>query len=110
MSFERLCAGSDLDVGEMQAFFLNDWEVLVVRDASGTLRAMDGVCPHEDFSLGYGSFDGQVVTCANHLWCFDVATGRGIRPTSTRLDQYAVEVRDGDVFVDTEQTPGGDPR
>jgi toluene monooxygenase system ferredoxin subunit len=105
MGFARVCAESDISAGEMEAFFLDDWEVLVIRDRHGTLRALDGICPHEDFPLVHGSFDGAVLTCANHQWMFDVATGKGIRPPSCRLDQYALKVEDGSIFVDTSATP-----
>lgn len=102
MAFARVCAEGDIATGEMEAFFVDDWEVLVVRDRTGTLRAMDGICPHEDFPLVHGTFDGAVVTCANHQWMFDATTGKGIRPPSCRLDQYALKVEGGEVFVDTE--------
>lgn len=105
MAYARVCADGDIGISEMEAFFVDDWEVLVVRDRGGTLRAMEGTCPHEDFPLVYGMFDGQVITCANHQWCFDATTGKGIRPPSCRLDQYALKVEDGDVFVDTELSP-----
>jgi toluene monooxygenase system ferredoxin subunit len=88
----------------MAAFFLDDGEVLVVRDGERTLHAVDGTCPHEDFPLIHGDFDGTVLTCANHLWSFDVTTGRGINPPSCALTRYAVKVEDGDVFVDTDAT------
>lgn len=105
MAFSRVCAASEVAEGEMAAFFLNDWEVLVVRDSRGELHAMDGICPHEEFPLVFGNFDGMVVTCANHLWCFDATTGKGIRPPSCRLEQYAVKVEGEDIYVDTEMSP-----
>ena len=108
MAFTRVCAESEVGTGEMAAFFLDGWEVLVVRDRTGTLRAMDGICPHEDFPLVHGDFDGSLLVCANHGWSFDVSTGRGVRPTSCKLDQYAVKVDGGDVFVDPDSPVIGD--
>jgi toluene monooxygenase system ferredoxin subunit len=60
---------------------------------------MNGICPHEDFPLGYGLFDGSTITCANHMWSFDAVTGEGINTTS-KLERYAVKVEDGGVYVD----------
>ena len=100
MAFSRVCSARELGNGEMTAFFLDGWEVLVLRDAQGVLRAMDGICPHEDFPLVHGDFDGTVLTCLNHLWCFDATTGRGINPPTCRLAQYPVRVEGDDVFVD----------
>jgi toluene monooxygenase system ferredoxin subunit len=104
MAFTRLCSVDDIAVGEMAAFFV-DWDVLVLRDASGRIRAMNGICPHEDFPLSYGMYDGSTITCANHMWTFDAATGEGINAVC-RLDQYAVKIEDGDVYVDTFAKPG----
>jgi toluene monooxygenase system ferredoxin subunit len=100
MAFTRVCADADLGPGQMDAFFVDDWEVLVVRDAAGVLHALDGICPHEDTPLVYGDLDGAVLTCLRHFWSFDVTTGRGINPPSCRLSRYLIEVREGDIFVD----------
>lgn len=105
MAFTRVCAASEVVTGDMAAFFLDDWEVLVVRDSTGALHAMDGICPHEDFPLVHGDFDGTVVTCANHQWCFDATTGKGISPPTCRLEQYALKVDGEDVYVDTDAAP-----
>ncbi len=86
----------------MAAFFIDGREVLVVRDARGSLHAMNGLCPHEDTPLVDGDFDGTVLTCLNHLWSFDTTTGRGINPPNCRLMRYALKVEDADVYVDPE--------
>ena len=96
----RVCADDELSSGEMQAFYIEETEVLVARDKDGTLHAVDGICPHEDFPLVYGLFDGTTVTCANHMWCFDVTSGRGINAPGSRLNRYPIEVRDGGIYVD----------
>lgn len=105
MAFQRVCAEGDIGSEDMAAFFLEGWEVLVVRDRNGALHAMEGTCPHEDFPLIHGIFDGTVLTCANHLWSFDTTTGRGINPSSCRLSKYALKVEGGEVFVDTDAAP-----
>ncbi len=104
MAFERVCLESDIGVGDFTAFFVDGGEVLVLRDSSGTLRAMDGICPHEQFSLALGGFDGTVITCANHMWSFDATTGKGISNPGCRLVQYALKVEGGEVFVDPESS------
>ncbi len=105
MGFTRVCAVGDLADGGMEAFSVDGWEILVVRDGSGNLHALDGICPHEDFPLVYGDFDGTVLTCANHLWSFDATTGRGINPPTCKLAKYAVKVEGDDVFVDRDSEP-----
>ena len=100
MALTRVCAVGDIGPNEMGAFFVEDWEVLLVRDGNGGLHAMDGICPHEEFPLVYGDLQGVVLTCANHMWSFDVTTGHGINPPTCRLEKYHVEVRGDDVYVD----------
>ena len=100
MAFERVCAAADLAAGDMAAFYVEGEEVLVVRDREGALHALDGICPHEDFPLVHGDFDGTVLTCVNHMWCFDPATGRGINPPGARLRRFEIEVEGDDVLVD----------
>jgi toluene monooxygenase system ferredoxin subunit len=101
MAFERVCSATEIGDGEMAAFFLDGWEVLVLRDTRGQLHAFDGICPHEDFPLVYGELDGDVLVCANHLWCFDATSGKGINPPSCRLAEYALRLDGVDVYVDT---------
>jgi toluene monooxygenase system ferredoxin subunit len=103
MGLERVCAAADLAAGDMAAFYVEGEEVLVVRDKSGALHALNGICPHEDFPLVHGVFDGTTLTCVNHLWCFDVTTGRGVNPPSSRLAKYAIKVEDDDVYVDPDE-------
>jgi toluene monooxygenase system ferredoxin subunit len=100
MAFSRVCGGDELAAGDMAAFSIDGEEVLVLRDQGGALHALEGICPHEDFPLVHGDFDGTVVTCANHQWSFDATTGQGINPPGCRLDKYQVRVDGEDVFVD----------
>jgi toluene monooxygenase system ferredoxin subunit len=100
MAYERVCAVADLAVGDMAAFYLEGEEVLVLRDKDGDLQAVDGICPHEDYPLVEGLFDGTTLTCVNHLWCFDVTTGRGVNPPTSCLTRFPVKADGDDVYVD----------
>jgi toluene monooxygenase system ferredoxin subunit len=105
VAYTKVCADADLPVGGMTAFFIDDWEVLLVRDKAGVLHAMDGTCPHEDFPLVEGDFDGTIITCAGHKWMFDATTGNGVNPPGCRVSQYAVKVEDGDIYIDSDTGP-----
>lgn len=102
MAFTRVCAADALPTGGMAAFFVDDEEVLVVRDRDGNLHAIDGICPHEDTPLVHGDFDGAVLTCLTHGWSFDATTGIGINPPGCRLRRYGVRVEGADIYIDTE--------
>lgn len=103
MGMTRVCGAGDLSPGDMAAFFVDDREVLVVRDARGELHALDGLCPHEDFPLAHGDFDGTVLTCIHHLWSFDATTGQGISPPNCRLARFALRVEGDDIWVDPDE-------
>ena len=105
MAFTRLCAVDDVPDDDMVSFVIDYEEVLVVRDASGALHAFEAICPHEDYPLVEGLFDGATITCVNHGWIFNASTGRGISPPNCRIAEYPIEVDGGDVLVDL----SGDP-
>ncbi len=46
-------------------------QVLLGRDRQGEVFALRDFCPHRGMPLRYGSFDGKVIECCYHGWCFD---------------------------------------
>lgn len=102
MAFVKVCGIDDLGPREFNAFYLMDVgvEALILRDKSGQLRAYDGVCPHEDYPLVEGQFDGNTITCAAHGWILDAATGMGISPASCRIAAYPIKIEGDEIFVD----------
>ena len=105
MALTRVCETNDLAKGQMAAFFVEGWEILVIRDDQGGLHALDGICPHEEYPLIYGELDEDVLVCAGHSWCFDVVTGDGLTQPGCRLAKYHVEVQGTEVYVDREREP-----
>src|SRR5947209_19836539 len=69
------------------------------------LFAISNRCPHEGYPLSEGTLGpGCVLTCNWHNWKFDLANGAalyGRDPVRT----YAVEIRDGEIFVDLSDPP-----
>jgi toluene monooxygenase system ferredoxin subunit len=109
--YTAVAAEGDLWDGEMESYRTPDGvEVLVVR-VEGTYHAYAGSCPHQSQSLVDGDLDGTTLTCAAHLWEFDVCSGQGVNPRGARLIRHDVRVVDGQVFVSrfpvTEPAPGG---
>jgi nitrite reductase/ring-hydroxylating ferredoxin subunit len=64
----------------------------------GRAYAVANACPHEGNPLVEGDLGGSVLTCAYHLWRFDLESGaclHGDRPATTypaRLDGDAILV------------------
>ncbi len=79
-------------------------QVLLIADGE-RLFAIANRCPHEGYPLSEGTLGpGAVLTCNWHNWKFDLDCGTalvGRDPVRT----YAVELRDGEIFVDLSDAP-----
>lgn len=70
----------------------------------GTWYATQAMCPHRgDMVLGRGLLgtqgDEPKVACPMHKKTFSLESGAGLADPQYRIETYAVEVRDGDVYV-----------
>ncbi|MBI4506092.1 MAG: Rieske 2Fe-2S domain-containing protein [Chloroflexi bacterium] len=72
----------------------------------GRIHAIDNRCPHMGFPLHRGSVSDGILTCHWHHARFDLAGGGTFDPWADDLRTFAVEVRDGEVWVDL--APRGD--
>lgn len=102
--FQRVCSLDDLWEGEMKVFPVGKLDVLMVNVQAGVVRAFHNLCPHQDQPLEDGTLDGKILTCAAHLWQFDVETGEGVNPSSCRLKQYPVRIEGDDIYIDVDRT------
>jgi len=89
----------DLWEGEMIDVQVGDAVILLVHLAGGDIRAYQGNCPHQKTPLLDGELEGRILTCAAHLWQFDLSTGEGVNPKSCRLDRYDVKIEDAAISV-----------
>jgi nitrite reductase/ring-hydroxylating ferredoxin subunit len=72
---------------------------LVLCNHEGTVRALDGLCPHRNGPLGHGAFSGGRLVCPWHAWEFDCVTGEYDYDPSIRLAVHSVEIRNGEIYV-----------
>lgn len=63
-------------------------------DGGDGVRAYDNRCPHRAWPLERGTLADGVLTCANHRYAFDVATGRGVDPAGCDLVPIPCRVDD----------------
>lgn len=77
----------------MVAVNVGPTRVLLIRVDDG-VRAYRNACPHRAWPLERGRLADGVLTCANHGWEFDVATGQGVDPTGCALVAYPCRVDD----------------
>jgi toluene monooxygenase system ferredoxin subunit len=99
MAFLRAALADALWSGEKLGVTLGGRRVLLVR-CDGDVYAYEDRCAHLGLPLSGGRLEGEVLTCAAHEWQYDVRTGRGINPKQAKLRSFAVEVRDGAIWVD----------
>jgi nitrite reductase/ring-hydroxylating ferredoxin subunit len=103
----KLCPTSEIPENSVKRFDVGNY-VLAVYHVDGEFYATDDECTHGCASLAEGELDGHVIECGLHFGAFDVRTGAAVQaPCFTPVRTYKVEVRDGQIFVDTEKEAGG---
>jgi nitrite reductase/ring-hydroxylating ferredoxin subunit len=71
----------------------------------GRVFALANRCPHEGYPLSEGTEGpGCVLTCNWHNWKFDLRTGEALVGRDP-VRVYAVELRDGEIFLDLADPP-----
>ncbi len=84
----------------------HDGHAYLLANVDGEILAADDTCTHEDAPLSIGALHGDCVSCSLHGAVFNLRTGAPVEePASEPLRTYAVEVRDGAIFV---ALPGGE--
>jgi nitrite reductase (NADH) small subunit len=68
-------------------------------NVSGTIYAIDNVCPHEGGPLGEGFLRDGVVICPWHQWKFDVRSGE-MKGSAIKIGCFPVKVEGDDVLLD----------
>ena len=91
--------------GEMTDVQVGDELILLVHLAGGDIRAYQGHCPHQRTTLADGKLEGRILTCAAHLWQFDLSTGEGVNPKGCRLERYDVKIENAAISLCIPQGP-----
>lgn len=99
MSWEVICSAHEIGPDEIKVCKLMDGTaVIAVRSKSGTIKVFQGLCPHQQRSLADADLFCDVLTCAAHMWEFDVQNGQGVNGTLSRLAEYPTRM-DGDALL-----------
>jgi 3-phenylpropionate/trans-cinnamate dioxygenase ferredoxin subunit len=107
MAFQRACALGDVARDEALAVTLGGLEVAVARH-DDEVFAVENICSHAAVALSEGEVDDCTVECWLHGSRFDLRTGKPTSlPATEPIATFPVDVRDGDVYVDTETTLNG---
>ena len=102
----RVATLDDLPNGAATTAYVGGEQVAVF-NADGELYAIEARCPHANGPLAEGKLEGSILTCPWHGSQFDLAHDAEIvrGPAARAPLTYAVEVRDGAVYVSVAGAP-----
>ncbi len=106
--YRRVCRLEELPQGRGLTVELDNAELALFRDGE-QIWCMEGRCPHAFELMSKAVLENGTVECLAHHYCFDLGTGRALRPTpgAAMLKLYPVKVEAGKVLVAFE---GGDDK
>jgi nitrite reductase/ring-hydroxylating ferredoxin subunit len=102
----RLCRVDEVDDGEALQVCLEGRAPLAVYHVGGEFFVSDDACSHGEASLSEGMVDGAAIECPWHGGKFCLRTGEALNfPAVTPIRVYPATVRDGAVFIASNQEP-----
>ncbi|HRK77939.1 MAG TPA: cyclic nucleotide-binding domain-containing protein [Thiobacillus sp.] len=99
MSKIRVCNTAEIPSNGMKDYDIEGGLKVLIANAGDSYYAYQGICPHQEVCLAEGYYDGAVLTCHQHLWQWDITTGKEIGLAEAPLEKYEVQVEDGEIFV-----------
>lgn len=100
MTFERVCALSDLEPETVAQAIVGGRKVAMVRAEDGSVHAVQDECSHQDVSLSEGEVEDCSIECWLHGSTFDLRTGEPQSlPATEPIEVYSVRVDGEDVYV-----------
>jgi Na+-transporting NADH:ubiquinone oxidoreductase subunit F len=96
----EVCPASALKPGQVSRLDRDGKTYALIRDESGKLFAVDGLCTHGNVHLANGLVKGGTIECPKHNGRFNLVDGSPARaPACRALGTYPVEERGGVVRV-----------
>ncbi len=86
---------------------LSGERVAIFRDGDEVF-ALSNACQHQNGPLGEGRLIGDCVTCPWHGYEYERTTGVSPAPFTESVPTFAVELRDGRVWIDAKPRPARD--
>ena len=107
MSFVRACSVDEVPDDEGLAVDIGPLTIAIAR-CGDEYAAVQDVCSHAEVALSEGEVTDCTVECWLHGSRFDLRTGKPIGPPATEpVATFAVQVRGGDIYVDTSEPLNG---
>lgn len=96
----RFCAASELAPGSALSRRVAGRPIAVARLPGGALAAFGALCPHQQADLALGYVDASGITCADHLWRFELPSGLSTSIPGAALPVYPVREEAGEILVE----------
>lgn len=106
IAFRKVCRMEEIPEGLGITVELDNTELAVFREGE-KIWCTEGRCPHAFELMSKAVLENETVECLAHHYCYELSTGKAIRPApgAAFLRLYPVKVENGDVLVAFE---GGD--
>lgn len=89
--------------GDVPPNGIRQFDKICIINAGDRFFACQPYCPHQGVALCEGTFDGETLTCLEHLWQWNLRAGgtpQGLAEREVQMHEVVVE---GDVvYVNTE--------
>jgi nitrite reductase/ring-hydroxylating ferredoxin subunit len=102
-TWKHVCSASKLDEGEPLGFAFGE-QRLALYKIDDEIFATDDTCPHAFALLSTGFLEGCVIECPLHGGMFNVRTGKCTSGGYKDLRTFAVEIREGEIYVSLDET------
>jgi nitrite reductase (NADH) small subunit len=100
-TWKKICLVTDIPVlGSRRVSRSSGMDVAVFRNAQDKVFALLDRCPHKGGPLSQGIVHGESVACPLHNWNIGLADGCAKAPDEGCTPRFAVQVQDGEVFLD----------
>jgi len=94
-----VCRVADVPANGMKECVVECGQKVLIANSGENYFAYQAMCPHQEVPLCEGLYDGNVLTCHQHLWQWDIRTGAPMGLAEAPLEFYNVEVADGAIYV-----------
>lgn len=97
--WKRVCRPDEVPANGLKQVAVEGGPPLVIANAGDEFFACQALCPHEAIPLADGVHDGEVLTCLEHLWQFDLRTGEPRGDAEGPMQTYKLKQENGALYV-----------
>lgn len=94
-----VCATTDVPANGMKEFQVEGGPELLILNSGDEYFACQAQCPHQEVRLCEGLYDGQTLTCHQHLWQWDIRSGDAVGLAEAPLRCYPLEIEGGMIYL-----------